>query len=236
MNFHDGAEPFGPEYVRPANADCPDCPCCTNALCVKGRASLWRCAGHVGDESLKQTVAGCPCSAETTRGTLAWRALRVRAVTLATEKPLPAPLEVKLSAIAHGQFLTVSPDVTHLIARGLVVSGGTELTEYGRQYLWARTEVRTPTMIRVVDVDASSRTARVFLSGRAVHRPVTVPMDQLANGHTGLTSAQLPGAALHAYANCQAVHCDDVVLTRVTNPLLPQSLTVAPVDDERAGE
>lgn len=226
MTHDDVFDSFGPEYVRPQNPDCPDCLCCTAALCERGRASVQRCAGHV-DDGHRSTVAGCPCSAESTHGSLAWRMLRIRAVTAATEGPLPVALEAALRGVEHG---TVVADGDGVLAAWGMVEGqedGVRLTEYGRLFLVARTESRQSTAVLVHDVDVRARTARVVVVGRATGRALTVPMDQLANDHTGLTPQELPGVMLHAYANCGAVRDDDVVLTRVSNPRLPATRSVA---------
>lgn len=226
MNDYDDAgmvESFGPEYVRPASPACVNCACCTAGLCEQGRASVLRCVQYVQDE-FRAAVAHCPCSSETARGSLAWRAVRVRAVTVATEKPLPSPLETLLLAVADGETLNVPGAGLHVLAaRGFLdlPESGPRLTEFGRLYLAARREARQATPVIVQDVDVRARTARVVVVGRRTDRTVTVPMDQLANGHTGLTAAQLPGAMLHAHANCAAVLDDDVVLTQVRNPRLP---------------
>ncbi len=220
MNDHyddASAERFGPEYVRPANADCPNCLCCTAALCERGRASFLMCTGHV-DDAHRAVVALCPCSSQSATGSLAWQAMRIRAVTLATEKPLTAPLERMMSAGAHGQALDDEDSVRQLIARGLIAEDTSGLTEYGRLYLAARTEPRQVTTVLIVDVDERTRTARVAVTGRPADRPVTVPMDQLANGHTKLLARELPGVVLHAQANCAAERDEDVVLTQVRNP------------------
>lgn len=228
MTHDDGTfDFFGPEYVRPPNPDCPDCSCCTAALCERGRVSVRECAGHVDDEH-RSVVTGCPCSSESARGSLAWRVLRIRAVTAATEEPLPVPLEVALRGVEHGtriaQLRGGDSVVGHLVARGMVdadAEGSTRLTEYGRLYLAARTESRQSTAVLVHDVNVRARTARVVVVGRTTGRVLTVPMDQLANEHTGLTPEELSGAVLNAYANCSATHDDDVVLTRVSNPRRP---------------
>jgi hypothetical protein len=215
-------EPFGPDYVRPAPAACSNCTCCTRALCELGRATTSACAGKVGDQD-RALVAGCPCSSETAHGSLAWRAVRVRAVTAATERPLPEPLETFLKAAAAGEEVSDPEGLRILQARRYLDAGpaGPRLTEFGRLYLLARTEARQATPVIVHDVDVRARTARVVIVGRTADRLVTVPMDILANGHTGLAPAQLPGSTLHAHANCAAVHDDDVVLTQIRNPALP---------------
>ncbi|MFB6963467.1 hypothetical protein ACFCYB_42670 [Streptomyces sp. NPDC056309] len=218
--FH---EPFGPQYVRPPQADCPNCPCCTAVLCERGRASLLECAGHV-DSKHKAAVERCPCSAESTRGTLAWRAAKMRAVVAATDKLLPADTEALLRSLAAGQPLTDPAGLLpQLTARRYVTFEASQpvVTEFGRTYLQARTEPRTATPVLVQDVDQKARTARVIVVGYSTDTAVTVPMDQLANGHTALTADQLPGKVLHAEANTLAGDPDDLVLSRVRNPQLP---------------
>lgn len=216
-------EPFGPEWVRPAAAPCANCGCCLASLCELGRATTAACAGCVGDED-RSTVAGCPCSSETAHGSLAWRAVRIRAVTAATERPLPDPLGALLRAVAAGEAVTDWEGIRTLQARRYVDGDGLarpRVTEFGRLYLAALSMARQATPIIVHDVDVRARTARVVVVERTADRLVTVPMDILANGHTMLRPEQLPGATLHAHANCAAVHDDDVVLTQVRNPALP---------------
>lgn len=227
MNDYDDdagmVEPFGPDWVRPAATPCANCTCCTAALCEQGRASTSACAGSVGDAD-REIVAGCPCSSETAHGSLAWRAVRIRAVTAATERPLLAPLEALVRAVAAGQVVSDPEGLRIVQARRYVDEGpaGLRVTEFGRLYLAARGEARQATPIIVHDVNRRARTARVVVVGRTADRLVTVPMDILANGHTQLRPEQLPGATLHAHANTTAVHDDDVVLTQVRNPLLPE--------------
>lgn len=225
MNDYDDAgmvEPFGPDWVRPAATPCANCTCCTAALCERGRASTSACAGSVGDAD-REIVAGCPCSSETAHGSLSWRAVRIRAVTAATERPLDAVLGRLLRAVAAGGGVSSSDRLKTLQARRYVDEGpaGPRLTEFGRLYLAALGEPRQATPIIVHDVDVRARTARVVVVGRTADRLVTVPMDILANGHTKLRPEQLPGTTLHAHANTMAVHDDDVVLTQVRNPALP---------------
>lgn len=90
-------EPFGPEYVRPANPDCPNCPCCTAPLCEKGRTNpLGGCATYANTDA-RETVRGCPCSAETTPGTAAHRAAEIRArkrLAARDERRFATPVEV----------------------------------------------------------------------------------------------------------------------------------------------
>ncbi|TFV33141.1 hypothetical protein E4K10_30120 [Streptomyces sp. T1317-0309] len=224
--FH---EPFGPEYLRPAQKDCPDCPCCTAELCERGRASVLECTGHSNQES-KGTVRNCPCSAEATKGTLAWRAAKIRAVTAGTERPLAEEVEEVLRQIAAGgpivdpkgllQQLTDRRYVTFEQIRPV-------LTDFGRTYLDARTGTRTGTPVVVHDVDRKARTVRVVVVGYSPDRQVTVPLDHLANSRTGLKPDELPGKVLHAKANCQAEDLDDVVLTQVQPPAQPQPLPPA---------
>lgn len=226
MNDYDDEgmiEPFGPEWVRPQASVCGTCSCCTADLCELGRASASSCAGCVADED-RAAVAGCPCSSETAHGSLAWRAVRIRAVTAATERPLPAPLEALVRAVAAGQVVSDLEGLRKVQARRYVDEGpeGLRVTEFGRLYLAARGEARQATPIIVHDVNRRARTARVVVVGRTADRLVTVPMDILANRHTQLRPEQLPGATLHAHANTTAVHDDDVVLTQVRNPLLPE--------------
>lgn len=225
MNDYDDAdmvEPCGPDWVRPAATPCANCACCTAALCERGRASTSACAGSVGDED-RAIVAGCPCSSETAHGSLSWRAVRIRAVTAATERTLPEALGRLLRTVAAGVTVDNPEGMQTLQARRYVDEGpaGPRLTEFGRLYLAALGESRQATPIIVHDVDVRARTARVVVVGRTADRLVTVPMDILANGHTKLRPEQLPGTTLHAHANTTAVHDDDVVLTQVRNPALP---------------
>jgi hypothetical protein len=215
-------EYFGPEYVRPRAAACMNCGCCTRELCELGRATVLGCAGNVGDED-RVAVAGCPCSSETAYCSLAWRAVRVRAVTMATERPVPASLEALLRAVADGDVLgEVGEGLSILETRKFVDlgPGSPRCTEYGRLYLVARREPRQATAVIVHDVDERARTARVIVVGRSTTRVITVPMDVLANGHTRLAPGGLAGATLYAQANTAAVYDDDVVLTQVRNPAL----------------
>lgn len=81
MSEYPFREPWGPEYVRPAPPVCPDCDCCTKALCEVGRTDPWGCIARFGSNNpeIRELVAACPCSAETTPGTEAYRAAQVRA-------------------------------------------------------------------------------------------------------------------------------------------------------------
>lgn len=57
-------------WVRPAGADCPDCECCTQALCAVGRTVLDGCEGTASWAS-RELVRGCPCSSAQTQGSVA---------------------------------------------------------------------------------------------------------------------------------------------------------------------
>lgn len=218
-------EPFGPDYVRPAQRDCPKCQCCTAQLCERGRTSVRQCFGLTPDEH-RQTVYGCPCSSSAARGTHAWRAERIRVTRYATEHPLPPDAEVTLRALADGG--TVEDD-TQTLAR-LRVAGfaldtetaGHVATELGRLYLAVRGDHRFVTPVEVLAVDTKTRTASVVVVGWHIQEPVTVLLDQLT-AHTGLGSQELPGTFLEAEANCRADAADDVVLTRIrVAPPLPE--------------
>ncbi|MFD0209194.1 hypothetical protein ACFVH9_08650 [Streptomyces hirsutus] len=219
--FH---EPFGPEYVRPANADCPDCDCCTAVLCATGRASVLGCVGHAGDEAVER-VRGCPCSAESTKGTLAWRAGMIRAVTFATEKPLREALEQLLFRIADGEGCGSLADLLpKLTVRRYVrvrPDGAPELTDFGRAYVGARRGARRiMSVVTVRFVDREARTVQVLIPSFSSDQLVTAPMDQLVNSRTGLTVDTAGSVTLHADVNVDAREADDVVLTKVRNPHL----------------
>ncbi|QNT94847.1 hypothetical protein HEP81_04574 [Streptomyces griseofuscus] len=248
MTYEEGTfhEPFGPEYVRPKQADCPNCPCCSAALCERGRADVSRCEGHTSDET-RPTVADCPCSAETTPGTMAWHMARIRAVTAAKMKPLDAAAENLLRTVATDQPVTDEAELLpQLTLRRYVelIGGQPRLTQFGRLYLDARVQQWAATAVTVVDVDKKTRMARVVLGRRSGESTVDVPMYQLANSSTGLGADELPGVTLHAYANTAAVHDADVVLLGVSNPRVPAPLykpggivtvPAAPVGPEPAG-
>lgn len=215
-------EPFGPVYVQPDNPDCPNCDCCTAPLCATGRASVRECAGHVGDETLIERVTGCPCSAESTRGTLAWRAGMVRAVTFATEKPLRQELEELLALVAAdgelGDLADLLPKVA--VRRYVWWRPGTRpvLTDFGRAYLEARTGSRVESQVTVRSVDPAARTALAVIPAYSADQTVTVPLDILANSRTQLDAESLPTATLYAEINPGAREADDVVVTKVRNP------------------
>jgi hypothetical protein len=227
--FH---EPFGPEYVQPVNADCPNCACCTAALCAKGRNSISECAGHVSDPVLTEQVTGCPCSAESTQGTLSWRAGMVRAVTFATEKPLREELERLLRRIADGPVNgSAEPLLPKVVVRRYVkwAPGRTpELTDFGRAYLDARHGgPRVESLVSVQSVDVAARTARALIPAFSADQPVTVPMDLLSNSRTELAPDALTSVTLYAEVNPTARDAEHVVLTKVRNP----AMTVPPQGD-----
>lgn len=73
-------ETIGPAYEAPPPAPCPDCECCTAALCRAGRLMLLGCLGSLdcSDIEAQDRVFDCPCSAETTPATAAHLAARIR--------------------------------------------------------------------------------------------------------------------------------------------------------------
>ncbi|MFI2434741.1 hypothetical protein [Streptomyces sp. NPDC018693] len=215
-------EPFGPVYVRPANPDCPNCACCTAALCALGAASVMECSGHVDDVEAIAQVTNCPCSAESTRGTLSWRAAMVRAATFATEKPLREELERLLQGLADGRvqagFMEALPKLT--VRRYVRWAPGRlpELTDFGRAYLDARQGPRVESLVAVQSVDEATRTVQALIPAYSADQPVTVPMDLLANSRTQVGPAGLTEVTLYAEVNPGARDADSVVLTKVRNP------------------
>ncbi|MFE4329702.1 hypothetical protein ACFRQM_09620 [Streptomyces sp. NPDC056831] len=210
-------ETFGPEYVRPAQDDCPNCPCCTAALCAKGRTTILECYGLTRDD-VRDNVRGCPCSSEETRGTASWRHGKLRATTLAlSERRLTVDGELALRAVAAGEIVAeYAEEITSLSLRRFVgfVDNRPALTELGATYLAAQVERRFSTPVEVEAVDVRTRTARVIVVGWNLTEPVTVLLDQLI-GATDLQAEELPGRFLEADANCYAPTADDVVLTNV---------------------
>ena len=206
-------EPFGPEYVRPAQPDCPRCGCCTAALCERGRNSILRCNGHVDDEHRK-TVGACPCSAETTKHTAAWRMAQVRVTRMARELPVVPEAEALLRALAKGPAEDSEGQFPQLQLRGLgqLVHGLPAITPLGHTYLATRDDVRGDVPVLVVDVDKKARTARVEVAAWRPDEQVTVLLDQLVSD-TGLDVDSLPNRWLEAEANCHADHADQLVLT-----------------------
>ncbi|MCX5326361.1 hypothetical protein [Streptomyces sp. NBC_00120] len=215
-------ESFGPEYVRPRQEDCSRCGCCTADLCERGQSSVMRCVAFTPAEH-RETVLDCPCSAETTKHTAAWRAAQVRATRLARELPIDADAEKLLRHLADGGDASDDGTVfTQLMVRGLarLIDERPAVSELGRTYLAARDEERAPAAVHVVDVDTRSRTARVEVGEWRADEPVTVLLDQLTSD-TGLDAATLPDQWLAAEANCRAADADRLVLTgfRMTDGL-----------------
>lgn len=207
-------EPFGPEYVLPAQLDCPRCGCCTEVLCEKGRNSLLRCQGHV-DDAHRETVYGCPCSAETTKHTASWRMAQVRVTLMAREQPLAPTAVALLRALAAGGAVEDTEGAfPQLKIRGLaqLVHLLPSITPLGRTYLAACEDVRETTSVRVLSVDTKTRTAQVEVAAWRPGEPVTVLLDQVASD-SGLDVASLPDQWLTAVANCPAENADRLVLT-----------------------
>lgn len=213
-------EPFGPEYLRPAQAPCPNCPCCSARLCEKGRNSVMQCHGHVADPETVAVVSACPCSAETTRGTHAWRVAQIRVVKHATEKPLPKAAEHVLRALAGCEsFQDPTEELRGLRARRY--ADGHEdawrITQLGRRYLLALEEPRYTSAVFVNSVDVKTRTANVVVLGWHMEREVTVLADFLAQA-VDLQLTDLPGRYLDAKVNLRVADPDDLVLTRIQMP------------------
>jgi len=214
-------ESFGPEYLRPAQAPCPNCPCCSARLCEKGRNCVMQCHGHVADPETVAIVSACPCSAETTRGTHAWRVAQIRVVKHATiEQPLPKAAEHVLRALAGGEsFQDPTEELRGLRARRY--ADGNEdawrITQLGRRYLLALEEPRYTSAVYVNSVDVKTRTAQVVVIGWHMEREVTVLADFLAQA-VGLELADLPGRYLDAKVNLGVADPDDLVLTRIQMP------------------
>lgn len=209
-------EIFGPEYVRPPQQACPNCPCCSAELCERGRVTVTRCAGKTPEEH-RAVVAECPCSDETTPGTAAWHVARVRVTRHALERPMAAEVEQLLRVIAAGDPADAPIGLLReLTLRRYVAYADLQLrlTVLGRAYLVGRDEVRRATPILVLDVDERERTARVIVTGWSSEDPVTVHLDQLVAA-TGVPAGDLPGKLAEASANCDTAEADDVVLTGI---------------------
>ncbi|MGX1513948.1 hypothetical protein [Streptomyces collinus] len=227
MNDDAFPEPFGPLYERPAQAPCPDCSCCSAPLCERGRRSVQQCSGST-DAQAMQLVSGCPCSAETTPGTHAWRAARIRVTRHATERPLRTPAVLLLRVLESAEDGPVEDpeDMLGMLKayRFVTVDGDGRpvITDLGRRYLQARTESRYATPVEVKSVDVKARTAQVVVIGWHLGRDVTVLLDQLLTD-TRLAAEELPGRFLEAEANCRAETADELVLTKVRiAPELPE--------------
>lgn len=219
-------EPFGVDYERPTEADCPNCFCCTARLCERGRQSSHQCHGLTPAE-FKVIVYNCPCSSALTRGTHAWRLARIRATRYASEHPLAPAVEVVLRALAQGQTADDLQALARLRVAGFVAELAGEVftvTALGQFYLDMRSAARFLTPVEVLSVDSKARTAQCVVVGWHLTEPVTVLLDQL-QAETKLTAQELTGAWLEAEANCHAAEADDLVLTRITvAPPLPEGV------------
>lgn len=61
---HSLEAPEGHRWMKPAPNDCPNCPCCTLALCQKATATLGECFMYLGsnaDDQVRDAVWDCPC-------------------------------------------------------------------------------------------------------------------------------------------------------------------------------
>lgn len=219
------------DALRPAQQPCPNCTCCTVALCERGRHDVGECMAHTRPQ-FTVAVAGCPCSSAKTRGTHAWRVEMLRITKHATENPMPVDAEEILRALTCSEsFTDPGGFLRTLRARGYV-SGAEpayQITDFGRRYLAARTEKRLTTPVEIEAVDTRLRTARVVVVGWHIEQPVTVLLDQLTNT-SGLSAEELPNRFLEAKANCRAADADDIVLTRIqlAPPLPADWMATAP--------
>lgn len=234
-------DPFGVDYLRPVQPECPRCRCCTEALCRRGRTSVLECAGCT-DAEHQATVVGCPCSSSSTEGTAAWRMSMVAATLQAVELPLPDPMEAHLRALADDGRGVVDPHHFHLALRlrGFVQTRGDvlEVTSQGRAYLAARDGGRVAVRGRVLDVDVEENTARVLLDVCREDQRATVLVDQLS-GVTGVDVYELPGLDLEVVANVDAERVEDIVLTRIQArpaPLPDQWRKAAPEGEGADGD
>lgn len=212
-------EPFGVDYVRPEEPPCPDCPCCTAALCRRGRVCLHGCQG-LTPEVCRALVYNCPCSSRLTPGTHAWRLDRIRVTRYATEHPLAPAAEAALRALRRGEVVTDLPVLAALRVASFVAEpddGDFVVTELGERYVTARSELRMPTVVDVLSVDRATRTAQCLVLSYSETEPVTVLLDHLAM-EAERTAGEMPGMWLEAHANHRAVSADEVVLTRIVAP------------------
>ncbi|WP_406321744.1 hypothetical protein [Streptomyces sp. NBC_00519] len=219
-------QPSEPEELRPAQLPCTGCSCCSAALCKRGRNDIGECIAHTPSEHAV-TVAGCPCSAETTRGTHSWRAAMLRITKHATENPMSDQAESILRALAGDEMEFEDPKGHLRTLRSVrYVTGsqqGYQITDFGRRYLTALTEPRFTTPVEVEAVDLKVRTARVVVVGWHMEEAVTVLLDPLRHS-TGLKAEELTGRFLEAKANCYAKAAADIVLTRIQiAPPLPEN-------------
>lgn len=207
-------ETFEPEYVRPAQRNCPDCLCCTTELCARGRSSMRRCVGHVSDAQ-RLTVADCACSASTTSGTAAWRLELYRVTHMARVETVKGPASDLLRALAAGEVPHAEGHVLQeLTIRALatVTDEVLVITERGRAYLRAVDDVFVATPVRVTDVNLRQRTALVEVTGWEPGEPVTVLLDQLT-AQTRRSVDALTQLWLQADANVGAQSAEELVLT-----------------------
>lgn len=216
------SEPFGPEYVRPAQPDCPNCGCCSAALCERGRSSVMACEGACGD-AFRDTVRRCPCSSDLTVGTMNWRLGRLRAAKRAAEQPFPPNFEAVLQAAAAGA--PVDPDSPEAVALGLVhflapnqPDGHLVLTEFGRIYLLGRDRPQYQSLLYVVTVDEEQRLAEVLVTAWSDVTTVTIPADQVLSAVGGGKLSMLPGMRLMCAASAWAESAEDVIVTAVQVP------------------
>ncbi|MFJ7489754.1 hypothetical protein ACIQZB_00585 [Streptomyces sp. NPDC097727] len=181
---------------------------------------MTQCLGPVGDSKAATTVSACPCSAETTRGTHAWRAAQIQAVKHATENPLPKEAEMILRVLAGGQaFEDPAGHLTWLYARRYADTDreSWRITMLGRRYLSALDEPRYTSAVYVNSVDLKTRIATVVVIGWNMDIDVTVLADPISNS-VGLPLGSLPGRYLDARVNLGATDPDDLVLTRIQLP------------------
>ncbi|MDX3239752.1 hypothetical protein PV392_29520 [Streptomyces sp. ME03-5709C] len=161
---------------------------------------------------------GCPCSAESTTGTAAWHAAKIRLTGLAMGKGLPADAEELLRGLADGEVLDgLLGPLEELTRRWLVqfVDLRPQVTDLGHVYLSAlRVEEWRRGVVVVTDVDERERTARVVVTRWDPDRQVTVHVEQLV-AETGLPVEKLPGTIMEATANCTARDADHLVLLEV---------------------
>ncbi|WP_284576650.1 hypothetical protein [Streptomyces sp. 2P-4] len=187
-------------------------------------------------EEHRETVHGCPCSAESTRGTAAWRIAQVRATRLARELPLTGDVEALLRSMAAGARVE-DPDglFPQLKVRGLgqLVHGMPAITPLGHTYLAGRDDVRSVTGVRVVDVDMQTRTARVEVPAWRPDETVTVLLDQVLSD-TRFPPDLVAGRWFEAEANYEAPSAERLVLTYF-RAAVPAEAAAADVETDDGG-
>lgn len=92
-------------WVRPASEPCPDCPCCTVALCGAGREHLGGC-GNVPGCTDREAVWRCPCGRGP--GTVEATMDEMRSIVLA----LPAEHQHAAAAAAQAAARSSATGVT----------------------------------------------------------------------------------------------------------------------------